>query len=107
MKTCGSIFSVITAVTALAETPAPSQPMSATIDASKTGAAISPYLYGQFVEHAGNLVYTGLWSEMLDDRKFSRSCRQQRRHRRPYEQGVGPGEGAALLGDGYPSARSS
>ncbi len=42
----------------------------ATVDATKTGAPISPYLYGQFVEHAGNLIYTTLWSEMLDDRKF-------------------------------------
>ena len=46
------------------------QTVSASVDASKTGVAISPYLYGQFVEHAGSLVYTGLWSEMLDDRKF-------------------------------------
>ena len=44
--------------------------MSASVDASKTKAAISSYVYGQFVEHAGGLVYTGLWSEMLDDRKF-------------------------------------
>lgn len=42
----------------------------ATIDASKTGAPISPYVYGQFLEHAGNLVYRDLWSQMLDDRKF-------------------------------------
>jgi len=39
--------------------------VSATIDASKTGAAISPDVYGQLVEHAGSLVYTGLWSEMV------------------------------------------
>lgn len=44
--------------------------VTATIDASRTGAPISPYLYGQFIEHAGNLIYAGLWSEMLDDRKF-------------------------------------
>ena len=42
----------------------------ADIDAAKEGAPISPYLYGQFVEHAGNLIYTTLWCEMLDDRKF-------------------------------------
>lgn len=46
------------------------EPVNATVDASKTGAPISPYLYGQFIEHAGNLIYAGLWSEMLDDRKF-------------------------------------
>ena len=57
-------------LTAAAQTPASSQPVSASVDASKTGPAISPYVYGQFVEHAGGLVYAALWSEMLDDRKF-------------------------------------
>jgi alpha-N-arabinofuranosidase len=42
----------------------------ADIDASKSGPPISPYVYGQFIEHAGNLIYTTLWCEMLDDRKF-------------------------------------
>jgi hypothetical protein len=42
----------------------------ADIDASKERAPISPYVYGQFIEHAGNLSYTALWCEMLDDWKF-------------------------------------
>ena len=42
----------------------------ANIDAAKSGPPISPYVYGQFIEHAGNLIYTTLWGEMLDDRKF-------------------------------------
>ena len=42
----------------------------ANIDAGHEGSPISPYLYGQFVEHAGSLIYNSLWSEMLDDRKF-------------------------------------
>src|SRR6476469_6611432 len=42
------------------------------IDASKTGAPISKYVYGQFVEHLGRSVYGGLWAEMLEDRKFAR-----------------------------------
>jgi alpha-N-arabinofuranosidase len=44
--------------------------VTATIDASKTGPPISPYVYGQFLEHIGSLIYSSLWSEMLDDRKF-------------------------------------
>ena len=67
--TCTILF-VLTAVTAGAQTPASSPAVNASINASKTGTAISPYVYGQFVEHAGTLVYSGLWSEMLDDRKF-------------------------------------
>lgn len=44
--------------------------VNATIDASKTGAPISKYIYGQFLEHGGDIVNTGVWSEMLVDRKF-------------------------------------
>ncbi len=40
------------------------------IDGSKTGAPISKYLYGQFLEHGSDIVNTGVWAEMLADRKF-------------------------------------
>ncbi len=49
---------------------AQSQPVHASIDASKTGPPISKYIYGQFLEHGGNIVNEGVWAEMLDDRKF-------------------------------------
>jgi len=42
----------------------------ANIDAAKLGPPISPYVYGQFLEHIGSLIYSSLWSEILDDRKF-------------------------------------
>lgn len=58
------------ALAALAQIATPSQPVIASIDASKTGAPISPCVYGQFLEHAGGLIYSSLWCEMLDDRKF-------------------------------------
>jgi len=44
--------------------------VNAVIDASKTGAPISKNLYGQFLEHGGDIVNTGIWSELLADRKF-------------------------------------
>ncbi len=44
--------------------------IAVTIDASKARAPISPYLYGQFIEHIGDLVNRSVWAEMLDDRKF-------------------------------------
>ena len=44
--------------------------VSAVIDAAKTHAPISPNLYGMFVEHIRNIINSGMWSEMLDDRKF-------------------------------------
>lgn len=64
------IFALITTMDASAELVVPGQAVIANIDATKTGPSISPYLYGQFVEHAGNLIYSSLWCEMLDDRKF-------------------------------------
>jgi len=40
------------------------------IDARETSEPISPYIYGQFIEHLGRCIYGGLWAEMLEDRKF-------------------------------------
>lgn len=44
--------------------------VTATVDVTKTSAAISKYEFGMFIEHLGSLIYRSLWSEMLDDRKF-------------------------------------
>ncbi len=41
-----------------------------TIDAGATGEPISRYIYGQFIEHMGRCIHDGIWSEMVDDRKF-------------------------------------
>jgi alpha-N-arabinofuranosidase len=57
-------------ITAVLICSAQNKPVKATIDASKTGHPISKYIYGQFLEHAGNLVNSGIWAEMIDDRKF-------------------------------------
>jgi alpha-N-arabinofuranosidase len=46
------------------------QAVHVAIDASKTSAPISRYIYGQFLEHGGNIVNEGVWAEMLEDRKF-------------------------------------
>lgn len=49
-----------------------SQPrsISATIDTSKRGSPISKNIYGQFLEHGGDIVNSGVWAEMLVNRKF-------------------------------------
>jgi alpha-L-arabinofuranosidase len=70
MKTTCSLLSVLIALAAGAQNVAPGQSVTASIDASKTGPPISSYIYGQFLEHIGGLIYGSLWSEMLDDRKF-------------------------------------
>jgi alpha-L-arabinofuranosidase len=38
--------------------------------ATQTKEPISPYVYGQFIEHLGRCIYGGIWAEMLEDRKF-------------------------------------
>lgn len=48
----------------------PPDPVPVVIDANRTGEPISPYVYGQFIEHLGRCIYQGLWAEMLEDRKF-------------------------------------
>ena len=65
------VAALLVSITTLAG-PALSQTRAvvATIDVSKTGAPISKYIYGQFLEHGGDIVNTGVWSEMLIDRKF-------------------------------------
>jgi alpha-L-arabinofuranosidase len=40
------------------------------IDAAQMSEPISPYIYGQFIEHLGRCIYGGIWAEMLEDRKF-------------------------------------
>ena len=40
------------------------------IDVRQTGAPISKYIYGQFIEHLGRCIYGGIWAEMIEDRKF-------------------------------------
>src|SRR5664279_2185680 len=60
------------ALTLALSAPAPGAPkrIAVSIDASKTAPPISPYMYGQFIEHIGDLINKSLWAEMLDDRKF-------------------------------------
>jgi len=65
MKPLG-LAAFLCATAVFAQTPA----VQATIDASKTGAPISKYIYGQFLEHIGGIVNNNIWAEMLDDRKF-------------------------------------
>ena len=46
------------------------QELKVQIDTRQTARPVSPYEYGMFIEHIGQLIYRSLWSEMLDDRKF-------------------------------------
>ena len=44
--------------------------IAATVNAGNTGHPISNLMFGEFLEHGGNLINYSLWSEVLDDRKF-------------------------------------
>ncbi len=41
-----------------------------TVEVARAGPPISPYLYGQFIEHLGRCIRDGIWAEKLRDRKF-------------------------------------
>ncbi len=41
-----------------------------TVQVDQRGPVISPYLYGQFIEHLGRCIHDGIWAEKLRDRKF-------------------------------------
>jgi len=41
-----------------------------TVQLDQPRSAISPYLYGQFIEHLGRCIHDGVWAEKLRDRKF-------------------------------------
>ncbi|MCD6303599.1 MAG: alpha-N-arabinofuranosidase [Planctomycetes bacterium] len=43
---------------------------SAVVDLARKTGPISPYIYGQFIEHLGRCIHGGIWAEMLQDRKF-------------------------------------
>lgn len=64
------LSALVLAALATAGVNAGAQNTTVVIDTAKTGAPISPYIYGQFIEHLGRCIYGGLWSEMLEDRKF-------------------------------------
>ncbi|HBT77367.1 MAG TPA: alpha-N-arabinofuranosidase [Planctomycetaceae bacterium] len=68
MKHTRTLLSVMIFISLLS-VPAKAQE-TVVIDASKKGEAVSPYIYGQFIEHLGRCIYGGIWAEMLEDRKF-------------------------------------
>ena len=70
--TCKIIISLfaLLIIASCASSHATAQQNSVTIDAAKTKDVISPYIYGQFIEHLGRSIYGGIWAEMLEDRKF-------------------------------------
>ena len=68
---CSSTLALLAlTLPAVSATAAEKPAASVTIDATVTREAISPYIYGQFIEHLGRCIYGGLWAEMLEDRKF-------------------------------------
>jgi alpha-L-arabinofuranosidase len=71
MKSVRSLkFALILAMAGALALGAGAQTITLTVDASKTGPAISPLLYGFFTELLSNMYEGGPWAEMLGDRKF-------------------------------------
>ena len=53
-----------------AQTDVASPASVVTLHGDRLGTPISPFIYGQFIEHLGRCIYGGIWAEMLEDRKF-------------------------------------
>ena len=83
---------------------APAKSIAVIIDGSKTAVPISPYIYGQFIEHIGDLINRSLWAEMLDDRKFYNDVNSKPSQQKPGRGGrvpaswrsIGPGESVVM-----------
>lgn len=65
-----AIYSSMILVLLSSTTPVQGQAVRVSIDTRTVQEPISPYIYGQFIEHLGRCIYGGLWAEMLEDRKF-------------------------------------
>jgi alpha-N-arabinofuranosidase len=85
-------IAAVLAPTAQSQTP-PAKRISVSIDAGKTAPAISPYIYGQFIEHIGPLINRSVWAEMLDDRKFYEEINSKPAAPTAGRSGRGPGRG--------------
>ena len=100
------VFLAGAALTVGTRTQAPNAPgkrISVSVDAGKTGTPISLYVYGQFIEHIGDLINRSLWAEMLDDRKFYYDIDSKPSDRKPVRvrvanlwRPIGPDESVAM-----------
>ncbi|MDR1964555.1 MAG: hypothetical protein LBQ50_12310 [Planctomycetaceae bacterium] len=71
MKHLFLVFVLLSCPIVLAQQVADDWSPTVKIDASQHGEAISPFIYGQFIEHLGRCINGGgIWAEMLEDRKF-------------------------------------
>lgn len=75
------------AITAQQAGPAVPGQLKVTIDTQQTSAPVSKYLYGQFIEHIGSTMYSSLWAEMLDDRKFYFPIKAEEAEAKPRSEG--------------------
>ena len=65
-----NIFISLLAVSLLVIPIVNAETVNVKLDLKNRGENISPFIYGQFIEHLGRCIYGGIWAEMLEDRKF-------------------------------------
>ena len=59
------LFTVTVFCTLVSTSAALAAETTVIVDASKPGATINPFIYGQFIEHMGRCIHGGIWAEML------------------------------------------
>jgi len=71
MKVLAAALLLSSTVAILAQTkPTAPNRIMVTVNTQKTMDPVSRYEYGMFIEHIRDTMYRGLWSELLEDRKF-------------------------------------
>ena len=65
-----NIFISLLAISLLVVPTVNAETVKVKLDLKNQGEEISPFIYGQFIEHLGRCIYGGIWAEMLEDRKF-------------------------------------
>lgn len=66
-------------------------PIVATIDARQTAPPVSNYVFGMFIEHIAKTMYSSIWAEMLDDRKFYFPILSKDKEPKPEHESIFPG----------------
>ncbi|MGA2571982.1 MAG: alpha-N-arabinofuranosidase [Terracidiphilus sp.] len=86
---CAAALCALSAAAATAQQAGPSVPdkLAVTVDTQQTAPPVSKYEYGMFIEHIGSTMYSSLWAEMLDDRKFYFPIKAEAAEAKPQSEG--------------------
>ncbi len=96
MKVLAAALLLSSTLAMLAQTePTRPNPITVTINTQQTMDPVPKYEYGMFIEHIRDSWYRGLWSELIEDRKFYFPITSAAPEPAPQQQAGGPPRGPA------------